>query len=120
VREFVRDAIDARLQMVLQLMQLQFVTSSIHLCEPGTPDLSLLLLREDDVVELRDVRREQTVIVNIHTAGSHQKLGDPRVLLLRILGTEREEARGGWCELHALALLSRPIAVDVLHHHDGR
>ena len=100
-------------------MQLQFVTSSIHLCEPRTTDLSLLLLRDDDVIELRDVLREQTVIENIHTAGSHQKLGDRRVLLLRSLRTEREKARGGWCELHARALLSRPIAVDVLRHPDG-
>jgi len=49
VREFVRGALDNGLEMFLQLMQLQFVTSSIHLCEPGTPDLSVLLLRDDDV-----------------------------------------------------------------------
>jgi hypothetical protein len=86
MRELVRRTLDDRLQMSLQLMQLQFVTSSIHLCEPGTADLSLLLLRDDDVVELRDIRREQTVIVNIHTAGSHQCLGYCPVLLPCILG----------------------------------
>jgi hypothetical protein len=76
--------------MFLQLMQLQFIPSSIHLCEPGTPDLSLLLLLDDDVVELRDVRREQTVIVNIHNPGSRQSLGDRPVLFLRTFGSQRE------------------------------
>jgi len=76
--------------MFLQRMQLQFVASSIHLCEPRTTDLSLLLLRDDDVVELRDVRREQTVIVNIHNPGSRQSLGNRPVLLLRTFGSQRE------------------------------
>jgi hypothetical protein len=90
VDELVRRELDDRLQMVLQLIQLEFIPSSIHLCEPGTTDLSFLLLRHDNVVELRDVRRKVAVIVKVHTVRSRQCLGDRPVLALPTFGSQSE------------------------------